>query len=329
MDEPATKRKVLLTGATGFVGSYLYPALIAAGEEVRCATRSVTSARRRWPDREWVRLDADEPASLGPALAECRVAYYLIHEMDVGDRFEEHERRAAEAFADAAAAAGVERLVYLGGVAPSGTPSRHLRSRLTTGEVLRRGPVPAVELRAGMVMGAGSSSWQMVRDLAARLPAMILPRWLRNRSWPVFIDDVVLALLAAAHPRVPARRWYDAPGPEGLTHRQLIDRVAASFGRRPLLLDVPVLSPKLSSYWIALVTRTRLRLARELVQGLTSDLEPSGELIWDHVPGYAPTSVARAIELCLADEKDASVPSADARRRLAAAARDLRPRLGP
>ncbi|MDY7095487.1 MAG: NAD(P)H-binding protein [Acidobacteriota bacterium] len=324
--------EVLLTGATGFVGRHLYPALEAAGYPVRCATRRPDAAARRRPERRWVRLDVDHPETLVPALEGCRFAYFLIHEMGGDGRYEERERRAAEAFSAAAHEAGVERIVYLGGVAPAGEASRHLRSRLGTGEVLRSGPVPALELRAGMVMGAGSASWQMVRDLAARLPAMILPRWLRNHSQPVFIDDVVLALLASLSLPLAESRWLDLPGPEALTHRELLERVAARLGRRPLLLDVPVLTPKLSSYWIALVTRTRWALARELVQGLTSDLLPSGESVWDQLPAPClqarPTELERAIELCLSDEealkdeKNPESPSPAALRRLRALAHD-------
>jgi hypothetical protein len=186
-----------------------------------------------------------------------------------------------------------------------------------------------------MVMGAGSASWQMVRDLAARLPAMILPRWLRNHSQPVFVDDVVLALLASLSLPLPESRWLDLPGPEALTHRELLDRVAERLGRRPLLVDVPVLTPKLSSYWIALVTRTRWSLARELVQGLTSDLLPSGDSVWDQLPAACrssegrclhPTEIDRAIELCLSDERQlkdepkGESPGPDALRRLCALA---------
>ena len=177
--------RVLLTGATGFVGRHLYPALLAAGCRVRCATRNVGQARRAHPDREWVHFDVERPDIVRAALEGCDAAFYLIHGMGQGADYPEREARSADNFVRAAEASGVRRIVYLGGVAPSGArASKHLASRHRTGELLRAGAVSVIELRAAMIIGAGSASWTMVRDLAARLPAMVLPSWLRNPLAP-------------------------------------------------------------------------------------------------------------------------------------------------
>jgi uncharacterized protein YbjT (DUF2867 family) len=177
-------KRILLTGATGFVGQYLYPALVAAGFEVRCATRKPQEARKRFPGRDWVEFDVERPETIGAALSNCAHAFYLIHGMAGGGDYPEREARSARNFLCAAREAGTQRVIYLGGVLPaSSRPSKHLASRQRTGEILRSGDVDTIELRAAMIIGEGSTSWTMVRDLAARLPAMVLPRWLRNRNY--------------------------------------------------------------------------------------------------------------------------------------------------
>lgn len=305
---PTDSRPVFLTGATGFVGGHLYPALTAAGHAVRCGTRDPESAAREQPDRDWVALDVEQPHTLEPALADCRAAYYLIHSMggQHGD-YDRREAEAAEAFRGAAERAGLERIVYMGGVAPEGKPSRHLASRLKVGEILRAGAVPTWELRGAMIVGNGGSSWKMVRDLARRLPAMVLPRWLRNRSSPVFVDDVAIALLGALD--LDGSGWLELPGPEIISHRRLLDRVAEAFGFVPTMLDVPVLTPRLSSYWITLVTGADLALVKELVEGLVSDLLPTGESVWDRLGDRRPTALDVAIAQSIADEAWAEAPS--------------------
>jgi uncharacterized protein YbjT (DUF2867 family) len=268
------------------------------------------------PGREWVRLDLSEPATVRAALGGCDSAVYLVHAVGRAGDYPERERRAAETFRSAADDAGAERIVYLGGVAPNGKGSRHLESRLNTGRILRAGSVTAVELRAAMVIGLGSASWQMVRDLAVRLPVMLLPRWLDYRSCPLAIDDAVAAILVALDPRTGGG-WYEAPGPECLTHRQTLERVARLMGSQIPMVRLPVLTPTLSSYWIALVTRTDIGIARELVQGLQSDLMPRGPSIWDRLPRYARVPLDRAIHDAFEDETSAEVPSARALRAMA------------
>lgn len=300
---------MLLAGATGFIGRHAFPALQAAGCEVVCASRHPAAAAARHPERNWVRLDMEEPATLAPAMAGCRAVLYLVHQMD-RPGYSPREAQAATWLCEAAAAAGVERIVYLGGVAPTGPVSVHLQSRLATGQALRAGNVPAIELRAGMIIGHGSASWQIVRDLAARLPAMVLPRWLCNRSSPVAVDDVVAALLWALS-EAPARAaWFDVPGPEVVSHRELLVRVAALLGKHPAMLEVPVVTPELSAYWIALVTRTSLSLARELVCGLQSDLVPRGPSPWAEL-GREPLRLDVAARQALRDEVEAGGGGAD------------------
>ena len=187
---------ILLTGATGFVGRALYPALVQRGS-IRCLSRNAERARATWPGRDWVAGDVGDPAACTRALDGCDAAFYLVHSIGEGRDFRRREVETARRFAEMAGRAGARRLVYLGGVAPSGRASEHLRSRREVGEALRAGPVPTVELRASMIIGHGSLSWLIVRDLAARLPVMVLPRWLRSRTEPVAVDDVVVALVGA------------------------------------------------------------------------------------------------------------------------------------
>ena len=304
-DERGSSRTLLLTGATGFVGRHLDAALAETDWKVRRATRN----RKKATEPGWVYLDVEHPESIGPALSGCDAAVYLIHSIDASDDYPEREARSAEAFLSAAEDAGVKRIVYLGGVAPEGRGSRHLASRLHTGEILRSGSVSTIELRSSLIIGAGGSSWMIVRDLAARLPAMLLPRWLRYSSWPVWIEDVVIAIIDALDLPLPKSAWFDLPGPERMTHAELLSRVAKSMGKDPKLVGVPVITPTLSSYWIALVTRADLALAKELVQGLQSDLDPSGEVFWERLEGRKPTAFQTSVYQALEDEAADQVPT--------------------
>jgi len=301
---------VLLTGATGFIGRNLHGPLEAAGLEVRCLTRKPEEARRLWPGRRWVGGDIGEPASLPGALEGCDIAYYLVHGMGSHrPGWAEEELRWARNFARAAGLAGIRRIIYLGGVAPQGPPSAHLLSRLNTGEALRAGPVPALELRAGMIIGAGSASWTIVRDLAARLPAMVLPAWLSHRSEPVALEGVMAALLAGVHLELPESTWWDIPGPEALSGREILLRLAAVMGRRPLLLKIPLITPRLSSHWIRLVTRADYAVARELVEGLTSDLLATRPGYWEAAGLPLPMGLEEAARRALAAEAGTLSPA--------------------
>lgn len=250
-----------------------------------------------------------DPSSIEPAIAGCDAAVYLIHSIDDTKDYPAREARGAEAFLAAAERAGVRRIVYVGGVAPKEKASRHLLSRLHTGEILRSGRVSTIELRCGLIIGAGGSSWMMVRDLAARLPAMLLPRWLQFSSWPVWIEDVVLAIVRALDLPDQGSVWYDVPGRERMTHANFLSRIAKSMGKDPRLIGVPVITPRLSSYWIALVTRADLALAQELVQGLQSDLDPSGETIWERLGDERPTEFQTSVYQALEDETAEHTPT--------------------
>lgn len=272
-------RRVLVAGATGFVGRNLLPQLEAAGLEVVGGTRSPERSAAAQPERSWVELDVERPETLVPALTGYDALVYLVHGMADGGDYAAREQAAAEQVARAAAEAGVGRIVYLGGVAPAGEPSAHLASRLRTGELLRAGTVPTIELRAGMIVGSGSLSWQIVRDLALRLPAMVLPAWLATRSQPVAVRDICAAITHAVSRDDANTQVADLPGPEAMSAREVLIRIAALGGRRPLTISVPLLTPRLSSYWIRLVTHADYKVASQLVEGLTSDL-----LVED--PGY-------------------------------------------
>jgi uncharacterized protein YbjT (DUF2867 family) len=282
-------KNVLVTGASGFVGARLAPVLEAVGWRVRCASRDAAGMRRRWPQRTWLQSDLTQADDLDRALDGCQVAYYLVHSLGGSPTgLFKRELELAAAFALAAERAGTERIVYLGAIAPQGPPSEHLRSRLEVGRLLRSGGVPTLELRAGMIVGFGSASWRIVRDVAARLPAMVLPRWLRSRSQPVAIDDVIVALATGARLPLARSASFDLPGPEVLSYRDALLRTARLLGHRRLTVaEVPMLSPTLSSQWLRLVTRADWRVTRELVLGLTYDLIARNDDYWQ-LSGHPP-----------------------------------------
>jgi uncharacterized protein YbjT (DUF2867 family) len=305
---PARFDHVLLTGATGFVGRHLHPVLVREGYQVRGASRDPHAAEQRLPGRRFCRLDLGDRSSIAAALAGCDAAVYLVHAMAQSDPhgdYEEAERRMASEFLAEAERAGIQRIVYLGGVRPSGHVSRHLRSRLATGEILRSGSIPTIELQASMIIGPGSESWRIVRDLAMRLPVMILPRWLESRTEPIAIDDVTFALARALEIDTDESLVEALPGPEILSCRAILERVAALRDIEPRMLEIPLLTPRLSSYWIRLVTRADQRIATELVEGLAEDLltSPDGPpSFWRRFPEHRRHGFDDAAELALRAE---------------------------
>ncbi len=295
--------KIVVAGASGFVGRRLVPRLVADGHTVHCGSRRPDSSRpAEWT---WVRLDVDAPETVDAAMRGADVVVYLVHHMSGthGPELLTREAASADAFVAAAGRAGVRRIVYLGGPRPVGEPSPHLKARLVTGERLRGSSVSCIELRAAMIVGAGSESWTMVRDLALRLPVMVLPSWLGTRSSPVVIADVVDALAAAATDELTGSGAFDLPGPEVLTAREILERVAATVGIRPIMIPVPVLTPGLSSHWLRLVTRADFEVARQLVSGLSSDLIPDRPGYWARMGERGPTALAVAMTDAIAHDE--------------------------
>lgn len=265
--------RTLVFGASGYVGSHLVPFLAARGHAVRAASRRLDAMEARgWPGVELHEADALQPRTLGPVLEGVETAFYLVHSMAAGKDFPALDRRAATNFREAAAAAGVRRIVYLGGLQPPGAKSAHLVSRGETGELLRQGPVPVTELRAGVIIGPGSAAFEIIRDCVFHLPAMVTPRWVHSRSQPVALGDVLEDLLALAQHPEAAGRVYDTGGPEVLSYKQLMEQFGALVGKRPIIVPLPVLTPRLSSYWLDLVTAVPANVARALIEGLSHDV---------------------------------------------------------
>ncbi|HTV25880.1 MAG TPA: NAD(P)H-binding protein [Polyangiaceae bacterium] len=299
----AERPQVLLTGATGFIGRNLHPVLAKLGYRVISGSRNPERARQAMPGHEFRHLDVTDLASTQAAMEGCQAAFYLVHAMAGGRGYADVERRSAVAFRVAAERAGVSRIIYLGGIRPNGTPSRHLESRLRTGELLRAGHVTTLELQASMVIGGGSESWRIVRDLAARLPIMILPQWLENESQPIAIDDVTFALARALELPFDRSQVLPLPGPEALSGREILLRTAHLLGSHPRTLRVPIVTPKLSSYWITLVTRADQRISEELVEGLRCNLLAGDEGFWRLAPEYRRTPFDEAARAALLEEQ--------------------------
>lgn len=287
---------VLVTGATGFVGRRLVPALIDDGHEVRAMTRRPASYDGPGTP---VGADVDDAVTLGPALDGVDVAIYLVHSLD-DDDFERKDAEAATSFGKAAADAGVRQIVYLGGLGADGDDlSAHLRSRREVETLLGEAGVPVTVLRAAIVVGAGGISWEMTRQLVKNLPAMVVPKWAATRTQPVGITDVVRYLAGVVDHPDALGRVFEIGGPEQLTYIEMLQQAAEVMnGRKVAVVKVPVLTPKLSSYWISFVTNVDVTTGRNLIDSMGTEVIVTDHSIKDVVPGE-PMTYADAVRLAI------------------------------
>ena len=301
-------KRVLVTGATGFIGSHLCRALDEAGHEVLAMTRH--------PDEydgpgTAVRGDVSDSESLRQALQGVDAAYYLVHSLD-DDDFEKKDADAARYFSAAAAANGVERIIYLGGLGRDGDDSlsAHLRSRREVEHLLATDGVPVTVLRAAIVIGHGGISWEITRQLVAHLPAMIAPRWVLTKTQPIALPDVVRYLVGVLAPAEARGRVFEVGGRDIVTYAEMMQRVARIQHHRPLpIVVVPLLTPRLSSRWLSLVTDVDTATARNLVDSMNNEVVVTDHSIRSVVPGRT-LSYSEAVELALADRKQAVGASA-------------------
>jgi uncharacterized protein YbjT (DUF2867 family) len=280
--------RCLVTGATGYIGGLLVPRLLDEGLRVRALARNPDKlADVPWRDAvEVARGDLGDPESLVAAFEDVDVVYYLVHSMGTAKDFVAEERRSAANVVEAARRAGVRRLVYLSGLHPEGTElSRHLKSRADVGEILIDSGIETVVLQAGIVIGSGSASFEMIRHLTDRLPAMTTPKWVHNRIQPIAVDDVLYYLAEAATADVPKSRTWDVGGPDVMEYGEAMQGYADVAGlRRRLIVVLPFLTPSIASWWVGLVTPIASGLARPLVESLECDAVMRDNDIDDVIP---------------------------------------------
>jgi uncharacterized protein YbjT (DUF2867 family) len=302
--EAMKNRIVLVTGVTGYIGGRLVPRLIAAGYRVRVLVRD----KNRLQGRAWLEQvevfegDVLDAASLGPCMIGVGVAYYLIHSMSGSPDFDQRDLQAARNFGNAAHANSVERIIYLGGLGdPESDLSKHLRSRQQTGQALKEAGVAVTEFRAAIVVGSGSISFEMIRYLTERVPVMICPRWVFTRVQPIAIDDVLRYLVAALETPESTGRIIEIGGADVLTYGAMMQGYARVRGLRRWLLAVPVLTPRLSSYWVHIVTPIPAGIARPLIEGLRNEVIVRDPIASDLFPQIKPKDYKSSVQLALND----------------------------
>jgi len=282
---PAAPQSALVFGASGYIGANLVPRLLAEGWQVRaCARNRQVLEARAWREVELAEADALKPDSLAATLTGVDIAYYLVHSMAAGRDFGRLDLIAADNFACAAAHAGVRRIVYLGGLVPRDADSEHLVSRAQTGDRLRAGSVPVTEIRAGIIVGAGSAAYEVMRDLVYNLPLMVTPRWVRSKSSPIALANLLEYLVRVATLPAAEGRTFDAGGPEYISYATMMLQFGEVVGKQPVIIPVPVLTPTLSSYWLALITAVPANIARALIGGLKHDIPAQDEELRALVP---------------------------------------------
>jgi uncharacterized protein YbjT (DUF2867 family) len=290
-------KTVLVTGASGFVGSHLARALVTAGHQVRAMTRQPDAYDGAGAP---VGGDVGDPASLERAMAGADAAYYLVHSLESAD-FEDRDAEAALNFGRAAAGAGLERIIYLGGLGvDDGELSPHLRSRRQVEQLLPLAGVPVTVLRAAVIIGHGGISWEITRQLVDHLPGMITPTWVNTRTQPIALPDVVRYLVGVLEPEAARGRVFDIGGPDVLPYLEMLQRAAAIQGKSLPNLSVPLLSPRLSSRWLALVTDVDTATGRNLVDSMTTEMVVHDRSIEQVVPGRC-IGYDEAVRLALAD----------------------------
>ncbi|MFB6098733.1 MAG: NAD(P)H-binding protein, partial [Salinibacter sp.] len=306
--------RVLVTGATGYVGGRLVPCLLQEGYTVRCFVRDPERLRAQpWSDAVEVAVgDALEADTVGPAMEGVEAVYYLIHSLGSGeDAFEDQDRTAATNVRRAAEEAGVKRIVYLGGMRPKGErQSTHLRSRIETGKVLRAGGVPVTEFRAAQIVGSGSLSFELVRYLTERVPLLICPRWVQTPTQPIAVRNVLEYLVAALEQPDSAGEIIEIGGADVLTYAEMFRIYAAVRGLRRWIVNVPFLTPRLSSHWVGFVTPISNSIARPLIEGLDNEVvvdDPSRARRL--FPDIDPLPFEAALRLALRRTQAGSIPT--------------------
>lgn len=303
--------RVLVAGATGYVGGRLVPELLAHGYRVRALARTPAKLRGRSfandPGLEVAQGDVLDPASLTRAMEDVDTAYYLVHSMGAGSDFAGLDQQAAHNFATACRNAGVRRIVYLSALGHRGDPglSPHLASRHHTADALRSAGVPVTELRAAIVVGSGSASYEIIHDLVRHLPVMVAPRWLRSRCEPIAIRDVVRYLVAVLDEPRTVGQTLDIGSGEVLTYQQMLELFARELGKKPRIIPLPILTPRLSSWWLHLVTSVDFSIAQPLVEGLRSDAVCEEHRIREWIP-FPPTGYREAVRLALVRDQEPS-----------------------
>jgi uncharacterized protein YbjT (DUF2867 family) len=292
--------QILVTGATGFIGHRLVAALVEQGHEVRAMTRRPESYDG---PGDPVAGDMHDPDSLVEPLNGIEIAYYLVHSLDDAD-FERKDAEAARAFAKAAADQGVRQIVYMGGLGEEGSDmSAHLRSRREVEKLLGETGVPVTVLRAAIVVGHGGISWELTRQLVKNLPAMVVPKWASTKTQPIAVDDVIRYLVGVAGKEEALGRVFEIGGPDQMTYIDML-RVAAEVdtGRKALVIQVPVLTPRLSSYWLALVTDVDVTTGRNLIDSMGTEVLVKEQSIREVVPGE-PMGYAESVRRALAERR--------------------------
>jgi len=299
---------VLVTGATGFIGSRLVSALAAEGFRVRAMVRRPESVVPEGV--ETVVADLLDPLSLEAALAGVDTAFYLVHSLAAGRAgFEQRDRQAAENFVTAADKSGLRRVIYLGGLGETGSGlSEHLASRLEVAEILRSGRLSTTVLRAAIIIGAGGASYEIIKALVDRLPLMITPRWVSTRCQPIAIDDVIRYLVGCLREERTSGGVFDIGGPEILSYRDMMERFARLRGKRLLIVPVPLLTPKLSSYWVGLVTPVKPSISMPLIDGLRNEVVCRDSRLRDLLP-FPLTPFDVALRRALGEERPGGAPS--------------------